>query len=71
MRQIDTERDEEDWLAAEEALKAAQQMPAGPERIAALKRAGRMRFDACKKKRAVLDLMARENERLRHGRPRD
>jgi hypothetical protein len=37
--------------AAEEALKAAQKMPGGPERIAALKKAGQMRFDAFEKKR--------------------
>ena len=37
---------EEDWRVAEEALRRAQAMPAGPERIAALNRAGKMRFDA-------------------------
>ena len=42
---------EQEWEAAEEALKAAQKMPGGPERIAALKKAGQMRFDAFEKKR--------------------
>jgi hypothetical protein len=42
---------EKEWEAAEEALKAAQKMPGGSERIAALKKAGQMRFDAFEKKR--------------------
>jgi hypothetical protein len=40
---------ENEWEAAEEALKAARKMPGGPERIAALKKAGKMRFDASKR----------------------
>ena len=46
---------EKEWEAAEEALKAAQEMPGGPERIAALKKAGQMRFDASEKKRHFED----------------
>ena len=42
---------DEEIRAAEEALKAAQDMPGGPERIAALRKAGQMRFDAFEKKR--------------------
>jgi hypothetical protein len=42
---------EQEWEAAEEAHKAAQNMPGGPERIAALRKAGQMRFDAYEKKR--------------------
>jgi|1186.fasta_scaffold607974_1 hypothetical protein len=42
---------EQDLRAAAEALRAAQNMPGGAERIAALKTAGKMRFDADKKKR--------------------
>jgi hypothetical protein len=42
---------EKEWEAAEEALKAAQKMLGGPERIAALRKAGQMRFDAYEKKR--------------------
>jgi hypothetical protein len=37
---------EEDWKVAEEALRKAQAMPAGPDRVAALMQAGKMRFDA-------------------------
>jgi hypothetical protein len=68
---IDREGYEDDWEAAEEALKAAQQLPAGPKRIAALKKAGQMRYDAYEKRRAVLGSMEKENERLRRGRPRE
>ncbi len=46
---------DEELRAAEEALKAAQNMPGGPERIAALKKAGQMRFDAYEKKRHFED----------------
>ncbi len=46
---------EKEWEAAEEALKAAQKMPGGPERIAALKKAGQMRFYAYEKKRHFED----------------
>jgi len=42
---------DEEIRAAEEALKAAQDMPGGPERIAALRKAGQMWFDAFEKKR--------------------
>jgi hypothetical protein len=61
---------EEDWQAAEQALATAQGMPVGPERIAALKRAGQMRFDAFRRKHADQELMDRENELLRRGHPR-
>ena len=37
---------DEELRAAEDALRAAQDMPSGPERIAALRKAGQMRFDA-------------------------
>jgi len=46
---------EKEWEAAEEALKAAQEMPGGPERIAALRKAGQMRFYASEKKRHFED----------------
>ena len=42
---------DEELRAAEDALRAAQNMPGGPERIAALRKAGQMRFDAYEKKR--------------------
>ena len=41
---------DEELRAAEDALRAAQNMPVGPERIAALRKAGQMRFDAYRKK---------------------
>jgi hypothetical protein len=34
------------WRAAEDALEAARQLPAGVERFEALKKAGKPRFDA-------------------------
>jgi hypothetical protein len=51
----DLEQCELDLLAAEAALSAAQRMPGGPERIAALRRAGQMRFDADERRRAIQD----------------
>jgi hypothetical protein len=65
------EPNEDDWQAAEEALAAAQKMPVGPERIAALRRAGQMRFVVYRRKQAALELMDTENGRLRRGRPRE
>jgi hypothetical protein len=62
-----TSKEPEDWEAAEQAFAAAQGMPVGPERIAALRRAGQMRFDAFQKKQADLELMDRENKLLRRG----
>jgi hypothetical protein len=70
MTSKETEFNEDDWQAAEEALAAAQRMPVGPERIAALKRAGQMRFVAFRRKQADLELMDRENLHLRCGHPR-
>lgn len=61
---------EDDWQAAEQALAAAQRMPVGPERIAALKRAGQMRFVAFRRKQVELELMDRDNLHLRCGHPR-
>ncbi len=52
------ERDlnEDDCEAAGQAFADAQGMPAGPERIAALKKAGQMRFDAFRRKQADLNI---------------
>jgi hypothetical protein len=52
---------EQDLRAAELALKAAQEMPGGAERIAALKRAGQLRFDAYEKKRAIQEAIDKES----------
>jgi hypothetical protein len=62
---------EDERRAAEEALKAAQQMPAGPKRIASLKEAGQMRFDGLREKAGGSKFNGRENERLRRGHPRE
>jgi hypothetical protein len=43
------------WAEAEAALAAAQQMPGGPERVAALKKAGQLRFRADERRRAIRD----------------
>jgi hypothetical protein len=43
------------WGEAEAALVAAQQMPGGPERVAALKKAGQLRFRADERRRAIRD----------------
>ena len=39
----------------EAALAAAQQMPQGPKRVAALKKAGQLRFEADERRRAIRD----------------
>jgi|HubBroStandDraft_5_1064220.scaffolds.fasta_scaffold2599633_1 hypothetical protein len=41
---------EEDWKAAEAALEAARRLPAGGERVEALKKAGQLRYNADKKR---------------------
>jgi hypothetical protein len=56
---------EQECRTAELALKAAQKMPGGPERIAALRRAGQMRFDAYEKMRMIQEAIEEEAERLR------
>jgi hypothetical protein len=61
---------EDDSKAAELALAAAQRMPVGPERIAALKRAGQMRFIVYRREQADLALRGREIDQLRRGHPR-
>jgi hypothetical protein len=57
------ERCDGDWQKAEDALDAARKMAAGPERIAALRRAGQLRFDAYERRRAI------EDPFLRWGQP--
>jgi hypothetical protein len=54
------EQQEDEWVAAEAALKAAQDMPAGPERIAALRRAGQLRYDADRRKCVTKDSTGKE-----------
>jgi hypothetical protein len=61
-----------DWEAAQAALEAARLLPVGAERFEALKKAGRLRYEACKKRTSgsrsgaatnSLDLGDRESER--------
>ena len=40
---------DDDWQNAQAALAEAQAMPGGPARIVALKKAGRLRFEAAEK----------------------
>jgi hypothetical protein len=54
--------EDDDWKAAESALEAACRLPGGTERIEALKHAGRLRFDADRKR------LAQEIKQLRLGR---
>jgi hypothetical protein len=49
------EPEDDGWRAAEAALAAAQQMPGGPERVAALKKARQLRFTADERRRAIRD----------------
>jgi hypothetical protein len=44
-----------DWRVAQAALEAARQLPAGVERFEALKRAGKLRFDADIKRALEID----------------
>jgi hypothetical protein len=48
--------DDYGWKEAEAALAAAQQMPQGPKRIAALKKAGQLRFEADERRKTLRDL---------------
>jgi hypothetical protein len=41
---------DDDWKAAEAALEKARSLPGGPERIEALKEAGKLRFAADQKR---------------------
>ena len=49
------EPEDDGWDEAEAALAAAQQMPGGTERIAALRKAGQLRFEADERRRAIRD----------------
>ena len=54
------------WETAQAALAAAQAMPAGADRIAALKTAGKMRFAALEKKICELTIIAKgDDEQVR------
>jgi hypothetical protein len=47
-----TSDEDDDWKAAQRALEEACLLPGGPVRIEALKHAGRLRFDADRKRLA-------------------
>jgi hypothetical protein len=51
----ESEPEDVDCAAAEPPLAAAQQMPGGPERIAALKKAGLLRFKADERRGTLRD----------------
>jgi hypothetical protein len=55
MKIKEPEQEVDGWDEAEAALAAAQQMPGGPERVAALKKAGQLRFRADERRRAIRD----------------
>ena len=55
MKTKSPEAEDNGWAAAEVALAAAQQMPGGPDRIAALKAAGLLRFKADEFRRSIRD----------------
>jgi hypothetical protein len=44
---------EDEWQAAEAALNAARALPGGPERFAALRRAGQLRYEVDKRRQVV------------------
>jgi hypothetical protein len=51
MPSIADESVDQAWAEAEKALEAARSLPGGSERIEALKRAGKLRFDADRMRR--------------------
>ncbi len=47
---LEMNEEDEEWRAAEEALERARKLPGGPERIEALRHAGKLRFAADRKR---------------------
>ena len=47
---VTSDEGDDDWKAAEDAQEAARRLPGGAARIEALKQAGRLRFDADRKR---------------------
>ena len=60
MKATEEQSIEEEWRAAEAALADAQKMPGGPERVAALRRAGQLRYEADKRRRSIEEKMHRK-----------
>jgi hypothetical protein len=54
MKKEELEQCERDWIAAEAELDAARKLPGGPERTEALRRAGRLRYEADERRHAIL-----------------
>ena len=44
---------DDEWETAQAAFKAAQDLPTGPERFDALRKAGQLRFEADEKRRVL------------------
>jgi hypothetical protein len=44
---------EEEWQAAQAALRAARSLPGGTERFSALRKAGQLRYDADQRRRVI------------------
>lgn len=47
---VTSDEGDDDWKAAENALEAARRLPGGAARVEALKQAGRLRFEADRKR---------------------
>jgi hypothetical protein len=54
---------EEGWQAAQTALSDAQKLPRGPERLEAPKAAGRLRYEADKRRRTIEEEMDSNKEK--------
>jgi hypothetical protein len=55
------------WAAAQAALEAARQLPAGAERFEALKKAGQLRYEADKTRAREAERNPTERSRLRNS----
>jgi len=66
MKTNESDPEDVDWASAEAALAAPQQMPGGPERIAALKKAALLRFKAAERRRSLRDQEPASNSMGRH-----
>jgi hypothetical protein len=64
---LDQQSVQEQWQAAQIALNDAQKLPGGPERIEALKRAGRLRYQADQRRRSVEEEIDRNKKLARTG----
>ncbi len=58
---------DEVWAAAQAALEAARQLPAGTERFEALKKAGQLRYEADKTRMREAERNPAERSRFRNS----